>query len=174
MSQTHAEYEAREVETEDRQGEGQKYSILGKLAPARLTSRIILVNVGGLILLVSGILYFNQFRQGLIDARVQSLLTQGQIISAAIASEASADTGSIVIDPDRLMENQAFEATENEDTAPIVYNQRIDAVEKRESFAVKAPETSTPPSTNEVERPAPPTILTSPTSKEGDDFDVDW
>jgi hypothetical protein len=65
-------------------------------------------------------------------------------------------------------------ATENEDTAPIVYNQRIDAVEKRESFAVKAPETSTPPSTNEVERPAPPTILTSPTSKEGDDFDVDW
>ena len=121
MPQTHAEYEAREVETEDRQGEGQKYSILGKLAPARLTSRIILVNVGGLILLVSGILYFNQFRQGLIDARVQSLLTQGQIISAAIASEASADTGSIVIDPDRLMENQAFEATENEDTEAMSF-----------------------------------------------------
>ena len=121
MPQTHAEYEAREVETEDRQGEGQKYSILRKLAPARLTSRIILVNVGGLILLVSGILYFNQFRQGLIDARVQSLLTQGQIISAAIASEASADTGSIVIDPDRLMENQAFEATENEDTEAMSF-----------------------------------------------------
>ena len=121
MPQTHAEYEAREVETDDRQGEGQKYSILGKLAPARLTSRIILVNVGGLILLVSGILYFNQFRQGLIDARVQSLLTQGQIISAAIASEASADTGSIVIDPDRLMENQAFEATENEDTEAMSF-----------------------------------------------------
>ena len=121
MPQTHAEYEAREAETEDRQGEGQKYSILGKLAPARLTSRIILVNVGGLILLVSGILYFNQFRQGLIDARVQSLLTQGQIISAAIASEASADTGSIVIDPDRLMENQAFEATENEDTEAMSF-----------------------------------------------------
>ena len=49
---------------------------------------------------MSGILYFNQFRQGLIDARVQSLLTQGQIIAAALASAASMDTDSIVIDPD--------------------------------------------------------------------------
>ncbi|MDP4824183.1 MAG: sensor histidine kinase, partial [Aestuariivirgaceae bacterium] len=81
---------------------------LGRLAPARLTSRIILLNVGGLIILVSGILYFNQFRQGLIDARVQSLLTQGQIISGAIASAASADTGSIVIDPDKLMSAQGL------------------------------------------------------------------
>ena len=88
---------------------------LGRLAPARLTSRIILLNIGGLIILVSGILYFNQFRQGLIDARVQSLLTQGQIISAAIASEASADTGSIVIDPDRLMESQSLEITDSDD-----------------------------------------------------------
>jgi two-component system sensor histidine kinase ChvG len=53
---------------------------------------------------VSGILYLNQFRQGLIDARVQSLLTQGQIIAAALASAASMDTDSIVLDPDRLME----------------------------------------------------------------------
>lgn len=89
--------------------------ILGRLAPARLTSRIILLNVGGLIILVSGILYFNQFRQGLIDARVQSLLTQGQIISAAIASAASADTGSIVIDPDKLMETQPLAGQDNED-----------------------------------------------------------
>ena len=49
-----------------------------------------------------GILYFNQFRQGLIDARVQSLTTQAHIISAAIAGSATVDTGSIVIDPDLL------------------------------------------------------------------------
>jgi two-component system sensor histidine kinase ChvG len=79
---------------------------LARLTPARLTSRIVLLNIAGLIILVSGILYFNQFRQGLIDARVQSLLTQGQIVAAAIASAASVDTDSIVIDPDRLMEQR--------------------------------------------------------------------
>jgi two-component system sensor histidine kinase ChvG len=77
---------------------------LARLTPARLTSRIVLLNIAGLIILVSGILYFNQFRQGLIDSRVQSLLTQGQIMAAALASAASIDTDSIVIDPDRLME----------------------------------------------------------------------
>src|SRR4029079_2296332 len=65
---------------------------------------IVLLNIAGLIILVSGILYLNQFRQGLIDARVQSLLTQGQIIAAALASPASMDTDSIGLDPDRLME----------------------------------------------------------------------
>ena len=77
-----------------------------RLAPARLTSRIVLLNIAGLIVLVSGILYFNQFRQGLIDARVQSLLPQGHIIAAAVAGAASVDTGSIVIDPDALMNSQ--------------------------------------------------------------------
>ena len=33
-----------------------------RLAPARLTSRIVILNIAGLIVLVSGILYFNQFR----------------------------------------------------------------------------------------------------------------
>jgi len=74
-----------------------------RLAPARLTSRIVLLNLAGLIVLVSGILYFNQFRQGLIDARVESLLPQAHIIAAAVAGSATVDTGSIVIDPDALM-----------------------------------------------------------------------
>jgi two-component system sensor histidine kinase ChvG len=73
-----------------------------RLAPQRLTSRIVLLNLLGLIILVAGILYFNQFRQGLIDARVQSLTTQAQIIAAAVAGSATVDTGSIVIDPDSL------------------------------------------------------------------------
>ncbi len=73
-----------------------------RLAPQRLTSRIVLLNLMGLVVLVAGILYFNQFRQGLIDARVQSLTTQAQIMAAAIAGSASADTGNIVINPDSL------------------------------------------------------------------------
>jgi two-component system sensor histidine kinase ChvG len=77
-----------------------------RLAPARLTSRIVLLNLAGLVVLVSGILYFNQFRQGLIDARIQSLLPQAHIIAAAVAGSASVDTGSIVIDPDSLIDSQ--------------------------------------------------------------------
>jgi len=77
-------------------------SIFRRLSPQRLTSRIVLLNLLGLVVLVSGILYFNQFREGLIDARVQSLTTQAHIISAAIAGSATVDTGSIVIDPDSL------------------------------------------------------------------------
>jgi two-component system sensor histidine kinase ChvG len=77
-----------------------------RLAPARLTSRIVLLNIAGLLILVAGILYFNQFRQGLIDARVQSMMTQAHIIAAAIAGSANADAGSIVIDPDALAESQ--------------------------------------------------------------------
>ncbi len=76
--------------------------LLHRFAPQRLTSRIVLLNLLGLVILVTGILYFNQFRQGLIDARVQSLTTQAHIIAAAVAGSATIDTGSIVIDPDAL------------------------------------------------------------------------
>ena len=70
--------------------------------PNSLTARIALINILGLMILASGILYFNQSRQSLINARVQSLMVQGQIIAAAIAGSATADTSSIVINPDQL------------------------------------------------------------------------
>ena len=72
--------------------------------PASLIARIFLINLLGLVILAIGILYFNQFRQSLIDARAQSLRTQAQIIAAAIAGSATADTSSIVIDPNSLEE----------------------------------------------------------------------
>jgi len=72
-----------------------------------LTRRIIVLNLAALVLLVSGILYLNQFRAGLTEARVQSLLTQGEIIAGAIAASATADTNSIRIDPDKLLDLQA-------------------------------------------------------------------
>ena len=51
-----------------------------------------------------GFLYLNQFREGLIDARVQSLQTQGEIIAAAIAASATVDTDAITIDPEKLLQ----------------------------------------------------------------------
>ncbi len=73
-----------------------------------LTRRIIVFNLVALVVLVSGILYLNQFRAGLIDARVSSLLTQGEIIAGAIASSATVDeTDTITVDPDQLLNLQA-------------------------------------------------------------------
>ena len=37
-----------------------------------LTRRIVVLNLAALVVLVSGILYLNQFRAGLIDARVRA------------------------------------------------------------------------------------------------------
>ena len=74
-----------------------------------LTRRIVILNLAGLVALVTGVLYLSQFRAGLIDARVQSLLVQSEIIAGAIAASATADsdTDSITIDPDRLLQLQA-------------------------------------------------------------------
>jgi two-component system sensor histidine kinase ChvG len=99
------------AEAAEAEAVSRKESLLWRFGPQRLTSRIVLLNLLGLIILVVGILYFNQFRQGLIDARVQSLTTQAQIIAAAIAGSATVDTSSIVIDPDSL-------ADSNDDAAP--------------------------------------------------------
>jgi two-component system sensor histidine kinase ChvG len=96
--------EADEADAAEREA-APRQSLVRRIWPHRLTSRIVLLNLLGLIVLVSGILYFNQFRQGLIDARVQSLTTQAQIIAAAVAGSATVDTGSIVIDPDSLADS---------------------------------------------------------------------
>jgi two-component system, OmpR family, sensor histidine kinase ChvG len=91
-------------------------SLWTRLAPTSLTARIAIINILGLVLLALGILYFNQFRQGLIDARVQSLTTQAQIIAGAIAGSATADTGNIVINPDSL---QDFEENSQSELEPV-------------------------------------------------------
>ena len=69
-----------------------------------LTRRIVFLNLGGLVALAVGFLYINQFREGLIDARVQSLQTQGEIIAAAVLASASVDTDAITIDPEKLLQ----------------------------------------------------------------------
>ncbi len=74
-----------------------------------LTRRIVSLNLAALAVLLSGILYLNQFREGLIDARVESLTIQGRIIAGAIAASASVETDAITIDPEKLLELQAGE-----------------------------------------------------------------
>jgi two-component system, OmpR family, sensor histidine kinase ChvG len=72
-----------------------------------LTRRIVILNLAGLVALVTGVLYLSQFRAGLIDARVQSLLVQSEIIAGAIAASATVDTDTVTLDPDQLLQLQA-------------------------------------------------------------------
>ena len=74
------------------------------LSFSSLTRRIVSLNIAGLLALVASILYLSQFRAGLIDARAQSLLVQGEIIAGAIAASATVQTNTITIDPDRLLD----------------------------------------------------------------------
>jgi len=82
-----------------------------------LTRRIVVLNLVGLVVLLVGFLYLNQFREGLIEARVQSLVTQGEIIAGAIASSATVETNTIAIDPDKLLQMQAGETERFTDEA---------------------------------------------------------
>jgi two-component system sensor histidine kinase ChvG len=75
-----------------------------------ITRRIVLLNLAGLVALVSGILYLSEYRAGLIDARIQSLLIQGEIIAGAIAASATGDNNAITLDPERLLELRAGES----------------------------------------------------------------
>ena len=69
-----------------------------------LTRRIVVLNLGGLVVLVIGFLLLDQFRADLIAAREQSLTIQADIIAAAISASATGDTDSITIDPDKLLQ----------------------------------------------------------------------
>jgi two-component system sensor histidine kinase ChvG len=87
-----------------------------------LTRRIVVLNLIGLAILVSGILYLNQFRAGLIDAKVQSLLTQGEIIARAIAASAGVDNSEPQVDAEKLLESEAGQTPQPDDTPPNFSN----------------------------------------------------
>lgn len=77
---------------------------LVRILTRTLQRRIILANTIGLVILLGGIFYLSQYHAWLIDAKRESLRAQGEIIAAAIAANASVETGRIVLDPDRLPE----------------------------------------------------------------------
>ena len=70
-------------------------------------------------------------------------------------------------------ETAASDSEQTTPAVPKVYNQRINAVEDREAFSVKAPKATAIEEAQPTEKPAP-TVLKAPSSQPGDDFDVDW
>jgi two-component system sensor histidine kinase ChvG len=92
-------------------GRLQRYwrTIVGQ-SSSSLTRRIVILNVAGLFALVMGIFYLSQSRAFFIEARVQSLLVQADIIAGAIAASATVETDSITLDPDKLLELQVGES----------------------------------------------------------------
>ncbi len=90
-----------------------------------LTRRIVVLNLGGLLVLVIGFLLLNQFRADIIQARTQSLTTQAGIISAAIAASAEVNTDTITIDPEKLLQlapGEAPPAQNDEDSIEFSIN----------------------------------------------------
>ena len=66
-----------------------------RLPFSSLTGKIVTLNLLALAILVSGILYLNQFREGLIEARINALRIQAEIMAGAIG-EASGPEATVV------------------------------------------------------------------------------
>jgi two-component system sensor histidine kinase ChvG len=74
-----------------------------------LARRIVLANLLGLVVLVSGMVWLSQTQAWLITAKYESLKVQGEIIASAIASSALVEReGSLAFNPDRLPELDAL------------------------------------------------------------------
>ncbi len=80
-----------------------------------LTRRIVFLNLAGLAAMLFGFLYLNQLRAGLIDAQIQSLRTQGDVIALAIASTAAVENDVITLDPDKLLQLRAGQSTDSDE-----------------------------------------------------------
>jgi len=65
-----------------------------KLSFHSIALRILVLNFVALLFLVGGIIWLNQVREGLVEARINSLETQGEIMAQAIAQTIAANTPS--------------------------------------------------------------------------------
>ena len=70
-------------------------------ASASLTRRIIIANLVGLFVMIGGIYYLSHYQTWLVEAKKESLRTQGELIAAAIASDARIEQGNIEINLDK-------------------------------------------------------------------------
>ncbi len=71
-----------------------------KSASASLLRRILIANLAGLAVMIGGIYYLSHYQEWLVEAKKESLRTQGELIAAAIASDARIEQGNIEIDLD--------------------------------------------------------------------------
>ncbi len=82
-------------------------SWLARVIGSSLARRIFVSNIAGLCVLLVGILQLSKHNAWLIEAKRDSLIAQGEIIAAGIASNATVEKGDrerIVLDPDKLPE----------------------------------------------------------------------
>jgi two-component system sensor histidine kinase ChvG len=86
-----------------------------RLVTRTLLRRIVFANVIGLATLLGGIFYLSQSHVWLIEAKRESLQAQGEIIAAAIAANASIETGRIILDPEKLPEAEGPRAPFRDD-----------------------------------------------------------
>ncbi|MEM9725550.1 MAG: stimulus-sensing domain-containing protein [Pseudomonadota bacterium] len=70
-----------------------------------IAGRIAALNVVALAILVGGVLYLSQFREGLIDQKIESLTTEAQLIAITIAESAGDPQGSGY---DRILANEVL------------------------------------------------------------------
>jgi len=75
-----------------------------RFVSASLARRIFISNLLGLAVLLGGMMWLSQHQAWLIGAKVESLKIQGEIIAAAIASNASIDTDRLAFEQERLPE----------------------------------------------------------------------
>ena len=72
--------------------------------PSPLTVRILALNIPALGILLGGSLFLGQYRDGLVEAKIESLKTEGAIIAAAIGEGAAApDTGDLDLETARQL-----------------------------------------------------------------------
>ncbi|HEX8232778.1 MAG TPA: stimulus-sensing domain-containing protein [Caulobacteraceae bacterium] len=71
------------------------------LRGSRLGRLIVVLNLLGLAVLISGALITNEFRRGLIQARIDSLSTQGELIANVIAGAATVGSPYPMLEGDR-------------------------------------------------------------------------
>ncbi len=69
-----------------------------------LARRIVFSNAVGLVILLGGYWYMNQYKDWLVDAKVDSLTAQGEIIAQAIAANATAEGERHAFDPEAVPE----------------------------------------------------------------------
>ncbi len=80
-------------------------SWLARIIGSSLARRIFVSNIAGLFILMVGILQLSRHNAWLIDSKRDSLIAQGEIIAAGIASNATIEKGDrVVLDPDKLPE----------------------------------------------------------------------
>ncbi len=70
------------------------------LTGSRLGRLILLLNLLGMVVLIAGALVFNEFRRGLVTARLDSLTTQSQLLSYAIVNAATEGEPEPRLNPD--------------------------------------------------------------------------